>query len=303
MNCRDVLCHEHSWPNNGVCEDLGYSFDDTCFYVFLKLTPIQGTPKHKLDPVDLIQLQQESDRKFKTGTENVRLRRDWTEPRKYKDHLQIFPKTDGLGYIQYFVFYIIKIFSTGDQKMKFLEDIVNSPIFESTYSHPEISTKFSVEIALYNLTTSDNITRIIVPQMNAMQVDELVTQSDAIRESMCDNKEVVEVTKLHWCPYIVLDHDEFSMTIENDFLTISFDMKENRTFKVLSKWAYEVKDGSYRVCLQDYLEFYFNIHEAMQETTVSEGHRFKLSFWMFLFLILLKLFGTDTDNLFLCQLH
>ena len=295
MTCREVSCHEHGKLRNGACKLVYITFDDTYFSIFVKFTPIDGEWELKKNTFnkfdftyDILNNIEIYDEEFSgegrmnsdiTTEFNAELRKRSVKLQNVIQLFRLFFKTDKRDIINYVVVHIISVFREAKQKYDFLKNIMSKP-FMTLFHHTELRTNFSVEPASYKFTTTDDRTIVIVPFNVGMEADELVAEPDIIDESKGLNKDIVELTKIHWCPYVILDLHEFSVRIENDFLMIYDDAQSNKTLKVLSKWEYEVHNGSFCICFHDYLDLYYAIYPKITDKLVDDSPKVFSNVWM-----------------------
>ena len=296
MTCRDILCHERRSLHQGICESSYGAIDDTCFSLFLKLTPASGQASgqvklRKRDIQTFYFLKDFlSDAKinsqiwkvegtttsfafeFSTGHGPEMIKRSVESNDEVLQKLRLFYKTDDDSVIQYLVIQLIYFARNAAQKYDILDNI--KPFMSLSY-RGELTADFSVELASFRFKRiDDGRTVVSIPHHTGEETDELVTELDIPYGNECqhDNDDITELKKIHWCPFVILNLEELKLRFKNDILTIFDNDKLPRTIKVLSQWEYDVHNGSLYLCFQDYIELYYaRFSTVIPEMIVSDS--------------------------------
>ena len=262
MMCRDVFCHEHRTLSNGMCISVEKIYSNgTCFSVFIKLTPVPHEKPVRLVNIEKATLAFNIKSFLKPGhvTDRPGTRPGIFERAAeslYEQEFQFFYKASKTGHLDYVVVYINTVFQSRDDKNEFLEQLMSTKMLDVAYIwETEHVIAFSVELAVYNLTMSDQTTKVLIPSGDKISVDELTLDEDNPNASVCRNKEIVQLNQLHWCPYIKLDVHQVSVKIKMGYLRF-FNIFADNIIKVLSEWEYELHDDVIYICFDDYLDIY-----------------------------------------------
>ena len=309
MTCRDVLCHENGQLDSGVCVSVGASFVDTCSSIFLKLTPVPGQRQLRKRFIQtsyfLMNFLREIGVNNQDNNEGTTDSGVWTTssvsyssnefgPERFErsaesygvlQKLRIFFKTEKHNYIHYIVVQLINHFKDTKQKYEFLDNI--KP-FMILYYNGELSARFSIELTSFKFNSIDDRTTVSVPRNAGKEVDELVSDFDAIYGLECDSDTITELTKIQRCPYVILDLKGITMRVNNDVITVFDNGEIPRILKVFSKWEYENHNGSLYICFQDYLDIYYSsFSKIAHKTMVADSPKIISNVWLDLVYLLL----------------
>ena len=237
---------------DGICRAGSKTFNDTCFSVFVKLTPLPREKPLHLADIDFplfahvikYTLKEKYSSQGSAGTSSSQ-----------KDSFRIFYKTDNEGYVKYVVVYIQTSLQSSKEIYKFLDNLLQLPVIELNYMF-ELYFEFSVELALYNITESAQNTTVFISHGSYLCADEILSDTVISDSNICPHTDAVQLNNLYRCPYIILGIEEISMKIMNDFLYIPGYMVNDEYPKVLSKSDYEIHDEKIHICLYDYLDIY-----------------------------------------------
>ena len=237
MVCRDIFCDERHILFNGKCYPMQTkSVNKTCFSVFMKLTSLSGKIFATRDQLRHSFFSQQL---FYQNFSQI--------PQQVK----LFFKTNDTGYIEYFVAYIVSVF----QRPPHIDELLDYVIMmsKSELYFGKDAWRFSVELARYDMTASDQSTKLLVHNSFENSFDELTENYNSSNENICSDKETVQLSKLNTCPHTRLRFGDLSMKIELDFLVFLDHFEDNKIIKMLSKWEYEMEGETIKICFKDYL--------------------------------------------------
>ena len=251
MTCHDVVCHRGRQLVNGICRPLETKFSDTCFSVSIKFTPLEGLQVDKSKVADSVRTV--LDRMLDHSTAEKDKRSIDSLSNKTQSFL-FFNNTNDAGNFNYIVVYIQTVLRSIHKKDEFLEILMkNIPVFRDDYLEDmEIWLQFNQELAVYNLSVSEENTKIYVPIEDTQLFDELVPDAGLSDTMICHPRDTVQLNELHLCPHVVLDAHEVPVEVQNERLY--FQNNEERVS--FSKWQYEIHDDKIHICLHDYLQVY-----------------------------------------------
>ena len=271
MVCRDVFCHEHRSVENGECKSSFTWFSETCFSIFIKMTPLPESRPPKLVMMQKNVLKENIEVRFR-AYRSTRQERSVGSSDGPKQQFMFFFKETETEYLEYVIVYIDTVFQNSGDKNEFIEGLIQTKSINSFYgSDMEYGfITFALSLEVYNVTKSGEKTKLYVPNGETMSIDEVLSDSKDSDKNICQNRAKMEMNLLHVCLYIKLATNELPMKIENDFLIIS-DKGLGRVMKVLSKWKYEKHDDMFYICLDDYLDIYHALTKLKTDTITANS--------------------------------
>ena len=277
MVCRHVRCYGDRVLNNGKCVNYGpvrlSSDDEHCFSAFLKATPSNELrfPKDELVPlVDTI------------------LRLAQLNSQIWSTTINFFQTETGESY-KYILIYILVKFDQNINRIRyesFFQNILSLKSHKVSINKGGIG-QVAVEFKQYNITFSDGMATVTVPNQTAASFDVLTAPYWPVNLHYCLEKEVLMINKIYVCPFLELHINDYSIRIENTFLYFNMDKISNEPFKVLQNWEYEIHGDKVYICLEDFLDVYeavVKLNSKPQSSTMTrplESHVLLLMFTFF----------------------
>ena len=254
--CRNILCHEPRLLQNGQCITNYRMTKSNCFATFVKMTPLQRS-KELLDNVTHY---------FGTKVEDVYSEKI-PEYKEITEEFELFAATDTHRAIVYLVVHIMfntnaesKIGSTFESLLLLDKITVTINLLD------EEKATVKLEINVYNITDEDEETVVYVPNEINGTVDKLrplYIHRSAVAK--CSKTETIPYSRLHACPYIVLELSEISVSTNNDLLYINDgNIGENI---ILKKWEYEIHGPNLHICLDAFRKVYNHVLGPSQQTS------------------------------------
>ena len=247
MVCRDVLCHQGRILENGAClHSFNRATNITCFSTSIRLTPLSNSKHIEESPylVSLIRQNLETNLSICAGMETGVL---------------FFVNANDLHHVQYFVAFIAVFIPAHDRDcVDFFDTLIALTPYNITLIDifSNIAINLSLEAAVYNISFTRRYVAIAVPNMFDSTVTVLEKGASNVLENICDKNKLTEINKLFVCPFIMLDVDEISIVVKNDYLFLSDVDLPDKRLKTFSKWEYEKHGNDTFICLDDFIELY-----------------------------------------------
>ena len=269
MVCRDVFCRNFHKLRYGKCTVTDSVRQEFCSAMFIKMTVTTEATIQVTDPGDHY-FKRDLLEEFETiiGLRNV------------TQTFTVFYKFDALRMIEYVVLYVTFDFIDTNESYHVLSSLMQLDYLQLEYTERYVM--FSVDFAVYNMTLSDQASKIVVPT-SFNTSDELHTQSNpfTVGDSSCSQKETVLINKLHFCPYIILHNDEVQAMVGKSLVFSRKAMDNTRPLKLLTEWDYKRNGSDILVCLEDYFDIYHAMASHKDDPT-SDSDSPKVLVYMFL---------------------
>ena len=174
------------------------------------------------------------------------------------EKFQLYAKTDDQDIIAYLVVYMLVntasetvIGSTLDMLLRLDTNIVTINLF---FEHKP---RFALQISVYTITGDDKETVVYIHN-ETNNKDDMLSRVYEKRSnvSKCSKDETVPFSRLHVCPYVVLEVSEMSKSTMEDILHLDEEYLIGKPSSRLIRWEYEIQGTDMRVCLETYMKVY-----------------------------------------------
>ena len=257
-----MFCDDDHNLENGICEFIAAVWNRKCFSVFVKLTPFPnqyvGNPEN-INSEDFGEVERQN--KLRRTLPGLQIKN--STGGEIEQTFIDFVKADTLGNVEYMIVYITSAFMSIYDKDHFLRIITT----ETTTFFREEGRDYHIGPSLYNISFSNGIATVFVPNVANTSVEELTSPVnateenmealtspfDGIEENMCPNG-TSYITKLHKCPYVKLNVNELHVTFDEAHLNVMQSFENDTVLLTLSRFEFERVDEEIYLCFDDYLK-------------------------------------------------
>ena len=174
-----------------------------------------------------------------------------------REEFQLFAKTDPHDNIVHLVVYML-LDTALERELGITRDsllLLDKHILEMAILFVD-KVRFKLNISLYNITDDGKKTAIYVPKErnSTVIVDKLyLLYRNRPKVLSCSKEKTIFFSKLHVCPYVVLELSDLSVNVDNDILYINNEYIIEPKSIMLSKWEYEIHGPELHVCLDTFI--------------------------------------------------
>ena len=260
MKCRGILCDETNYLDSQVCKPKPGIFKEICYKTFIKMIPAEhvGVPflnYLRNESINLITEKQVDG--FKDIVSDMQF---FYKPRGREGEVSF----------DYIVLYIEFDFSVESSFSVNIEHILNLHGRTISVTAEDRTVDLHLELGSYNAVFSSLSAEIYVTSQNDMSIVDILhtyLRQYPTFAFFCSGRQTVEISKLLGCPFIKIEFDELSMSLENGFLLVQGNPRFTKQFL---RWEYRVTENGVFICLDDYKIIYNALPKATLDSEGSE---------------------------------